>query len=120
MLVKTGFDIKSKTMIFKEKGGKLTNSSWDVGITIDMIKWKDKLDTIILVSGNGIFFDCFEYLKNFCRIEVAGFPEHSSSSFRKNINQFIELKDSGMNILIDGNFKDKDDNSEDNVGNEED
>lgn len=95
-----GLDVEIKSMEFKqygernqEKERRLKNASnWDIGITIDMIKWFKKLDTIILVSGNSTYCEAIQYLKSFgVRIEIAGFERSTSE-------KLIELADDFINI----------------------
>ena len=50
-LERAGFEVKSKDLQIFAGGAK--KGDWDVGITVDAIKLADKLDTIILVSGDG-------------------------------------------------------------------
>jgi uncharacterized LabA/DUF88 family protein len=107
MLMKNGYDIYKKTMIFKRKNkdaAEVNIVSWEIGMVIDMIKWSSKLDTIILVSGNGAFVDALEYLKNFVRVEVAGLKMQTSINLRNVAQYFIEIGEGEGNCLIDGKF----------------
>ena len=54
---------------------------WDVGIAVDMIDLSDKLDVIVLCSGDGDFIPVVKYLqrKKHCRVEGVSF-RHSTSS----------------------------------------
>ena len=48
-----GFDVKLKPFIQRADGS--AKGDWDVGITIDVLEHVDKVDKIILVSGDGDF-----------------------------------------------------------------
>jgi len=92
MLYMNGFDVKKKWMEFRDKSsGRENIVSWDVGMTIEMIKWMNKVDTICLVSGSGAFVDVVEYMKNFCRIEVVGYQKFTSNLLKKIATDFVEI-----------------------------
>ncbi|MCF6250785.1 MAG: NYN domain-containing protein [Methylococcaceae bacterium] len=48
-----GFQIKLKPYIQRKDGS--AKGDWDVGITLDVIEMAEKVDTIILLSGDGDF-----------------------------------------------------------------
>jgi uncharacterized LabA/DUF88 family protein len=48
-----GFDVKLKPFIQRKDG--TAKGDWDVGITIDIMETAPKVDTIILLSGDGDF-----------------------------------------------------------------
>ncbi len=48
-----GFDVKMKPFIQRSDGS--AKGDWDVGITIDIMEAAQKVDTIILLSGDGDF-----------------------------------------------------------------
>ncbi len=53
-LVKAGIEIKSKELqIFP---GGMKKADWDVGMAVDAIQLSKKLDSIILVTGDGDFY----------------------------------------------------------------
>src|SRR3989338_2556603 len=60
-LEKSGIETKTKNLQIFMGGAK--KADWDVGIAVDAIKMGSKLDTVILVSGDGDFVPLVEYLK---------------------------------------------------------
>lgn len=56
-----GFDIKLKPFIQRSDGS--AKGDWDVGITIDVLDAADKVDKVILLSGDGDFDLLFSRLK---------------------------------------------------------
>lgn len=93
-LRKSGYDIKRKTDERVGQGDKERTkaASWELGMSIDMIKWAQKVDTIILVSGNGAFVETFIYLKSQAvRLEVASFNPVTSSALKNLADDFIDI-----------------------------
>jgi uncharacterized LabA/DUF88 family protein len=73
-----GFEVRSKDLQTFYGGNK--KGDWDVGIAMDTIRIAPKVDTIVLVSGDGDFADLVVYLKGLgCRVEVIGFEQTTSS-----------------------------------------
>ncbi len=77
-LSKIGYEVKSKDLQVFAGGHK--KGDWDVGIAMDTIRIAPKVDTIVLVSGDGDFADLVVYLKGLgCRVEIIGFEKTTSS-----------------------------------------
>lgn len=73
-----GFEVKSKDLQVFFGGHK--KGDWDVGIAMDTIRIAPKVDSIVLISGDGDFADLVVYLKGLgCRVEVIGFEKTTSS-----------------------------------------
>src|SRR3984957_4199794 len=60
-LGKMGIETRTKDLQIFFGGAK--KADWDVGLAVDAIKMAPKLDTVILVSGDGDFVPLVEYLK---------------------------------------------------------
>ena len=86
-----GFELKSKDLQIFVGGAK--KADWDVGIAVDAIKLADKLDTIILVTGDGDFIPLVIYLKESkgCQVEVLAFGKTTSSKLIEVVHDFIDL-----------------------------
>ncbi|MFC1668088.1 NYN domain-containing protein [Chlamydiota bacterium] len=56
-----GFEIKYKDLIIRHDGS--MKGDWDLGIAIDMLQLSDKLDCVVLVSGDGDFVDLLKLMK---------------------------------------------------------
>jgi uncharacterized protein (TIGR00288 family) len=89
-----GFEIKSKELQVFAGGAK--KADWDVGITVDAIKIADKLDVIILVTGDGDYLPLVKYLQNTkgCLVEVMAFRQTASSKLVEEADDFINLSES--------------------------
>lgn len=90
-LDKQGYEVKSKDLQVFAGGAK--KGDWDVGIAVDAVKLADRLDTIVLVTGDGDYIPLVTYLQQNkgCRIEVLGFGESASSQLRQVADEFIDL-----------------------------
>jgi len=82
--------------------GGMKKADWDVGIAVDAIKLGQKLDVVVLVSGDGDYVPLINYLKENlgCRVEVAAFSETSSARLREVADKFIDLSQNKRVFLI--------------------
>lgn len=48
-----GFNVKTKPYIQRADGS--AKGDWDVGIAIDVLEWAPKVDSVVLLSGDGDF-----------------------------------------------------------------
>jgi uncharacterized LabA/DUF88 family protein len=97
MLHHCGIDVKYKLMEIREKGERKFNiSRWDIGLAIQLIKWAPKVETLILVSGDGVFVDVVQYIRAAfpVRVEVCGFMESTSFQLKNECDDFINLSSS--------------------------
>ena len=93
-LSQQGFEVKMKDLqIF---AGGMKKADWDVGIAVDAIKLGDKLDVIVLVSGDGDYLPLVSYLQNTkgCLVEVMAFRQTASSKLIEESDDFTNLSDS--------------------------
>ena len=89
-LTKSGIEVKSKDLQIFVGGHK--KGDWDVGIAMDTIRLAPKVDTIVLVSGDGDFADLVLYLKGLgCRVEVIGFEKTTSSKLLDVADDFTSI-----------------------------
>ena len=93
-LSQQGFEVKMKDLQIFNSGVK--KADWDVGITMDAIKLADKLDVIILVSGDGDYLPLVSYLQNTkgCLVEVMAFKQTTSSKLIEEADDFTNLSES--------------------------
>ncbi len=71
-LTKLGIETKTKDLQIFHTGTK--KGDWDVGLTVDAIKMSPRLDSVIIVSGDGDFIPLVEYLQtNGVQVEVVSF-----------------------------------------------
>ncbi|MDD5291411.1 MAG: NYN domain-containing protein [Patescibacteria group bacterium] len=92
-LSQQGFEVRMKDLqIF---AGGIKKADWDVGIAVDAIKLGDKLDVIVLVSGDGDYLPLMSYLQNTkgCLVEVMAFRQTASSKLVEESDDFTNLSD---------------------------
>lgn len=92
-LSQQGFEVKMKDLQVFAGGAK--KGDWDVGIAIDAIRLAEKLDVIVLVSGDGDYIPLVNYLQNTkgCLVEVAAFRQTTSSKLIEEADDFLNLSD---------------------------
>ena len=81
-LEKAGIEVKSKELqIFP---GGMKKADWDVGLAVDAIELSKKLDSIILVTGDGDFVPLVKYLKTQGQqVEVIAFAQSASNKLKE-------------------------------------
>jgi len=86
-----GFEVKAKDLQIFAGGAK--KADWDVGIAMDAIKLADKIDSVILVSGDGDYIPLVTYLKENkgCQVEVIAFGKTTSSKLIEYCDDFVDL-----------------------------
>jgi len=92
-LSQQGFEVKMKDLqIF---AGGMKKADWDVGIAVDAIKLGDKLDVIVLVTGDGDYLPLVSYLQNTkgCLVEIMAFRQTASSRLIDEADDFTHLSD---------------------------
>lgn len=98
-LGRAGIETKTKDLQIFAGGAK--KGDWDVGLAVDAIKLAPKLDTIILISGDGDFVPLVEYLKNHGnQVEVASFGKSTSARLAEVADDFIDLDENPRKYLI--------------------
>lgn len=99
-LTKAGIEVKLKDLqIFP---GGMKKGDWDVGIAVDAIALSNKLDTIVLVTGDGDFCPLVQYLKmvSGCQVEVIAFGRSASNHLKEVADDFVDLGQSPKKYLI--------------------
>ncbi len=98
-LEKVGIEIKTKDLQIFYGGAK--KADWDVGLAIDAIKLANKVDAIVLASGDGDFIPLVEYVKNQgCQVEVITFGRSASTRLREVVDDFIDMDENPQEFLI--------------------
>lgn len=91
VLAKQGFEVKTKDLqIFY---GGIKKADWDVGLAMDAIKLADRLDVIVLVTGDGDFVPLVSYLKENkgCLVEIMAFAKTTSAKLIETADDFTDL-----------------------------
>jgi len=94
-----GFEVKSKDLQVFFGGAK--KGDWDIGIAMDAIEQAHKLDTIILISGDGDFCPLVQHLRRAlgCRVEVSAFGRSASAKLIEESDEFLDLDKSKKFLL---------------------
>lgn len=100
ILEQQGFEVKMKELQVFVGGAK--KGDWDVGIAVDAIKLADKLDTIVLVTGDGDFAPLVTYLQENkgCQVEVLAFGQSTSSRLLEKVDSFVDLSEDQKFFLM--------------------
>lgn len=99
-LTKEGFEVKSKDLqIFP---GGVKKGDWDVGISVDAIKLADRLDTIVLVTGDGDYVPLVTYLQENkgCLVEAIAFGKSASAKLKETVDEFTDLDENPAPYLL--------------------
>lgn len=97
-LNKIGIETKVKDLQIFLGGAK--KGDWDVGLAVDAIKMAPRLDTIVIVSGDGDFVPLCEYLQTLTQVEVIAFGKSTSSKLREIADDFIDLSENPKKYLM--------------------
>ncbi len=96
-LYRLGYELKVKELKITSRndGGMTAKGSWDVGMTIDVMQMAPKLDTVILVTGDGEYVPLVETIKNLgCRVEVVSFERSTSGHLIRSADLYIPIQES--------------------------
>ena len=99
-LNKLGIETKVKDIRVFAGGAK--KADWDIGMAIDAVAMGQKLDAIILATGDGDFVPLVEYLKYTygVQVESIAFGKSSSGQLREAVDDFIDICEDPRNYLI--------------------
>lgn len=98
-LLKMGIETKSKDLQIFFGGNK--KADWDVGIAVDAIRLAKKVDSIVLVTGDGDFVPLVEHLKHDgVQVEVVSFGKSTSAKLKDAAEAFLDLDGEPDNYLL--------------------
>lgn len=99
-LTKMGIETKVKDLQIFSSGAK--KADWDVGLAIDAVKLSPKLDSVILVTGDGDFVPLVEYLQmnEGCQVEVVSFGKSTSAKLIESADNFMDLDQTPNKYLL--------------------
>jgi len=88
-----GFSVKLKPFIQRRDGS--AKGDWDVGITIDVLEIAQKVDTIVLLSGDGDFDLLLDKIRKAYGVsaEVYGVPALTANSLIESADIFHPIED---------------------------
>jgi uncharacterized LabA/DUF88 family protein len=95
-----GYEVKEKDLQVFYGGAK--KGDWDIGIAMDLIELAPKLDTVILVSGDGDFVPLVRHLKHAlgCYVEVMAFGKSSSQKLIEEADKYLDLDSDPQKFLM--------------------
>ena len=89
-LSKLGIETKTKDLQIFAGGAK--KADWDVGLAVDAIKMSPRLDSVVIISGDGDFIPLVEYLQTIgVQVEVVSFGKSTSGKLREAVDDFVDL-----------------------------
>ncbi|MBP7134501.1 NYN domain-containing protein [Patescibacteria group bacterium] len=98
-LIQSGIELKIKDVQEFSSGEK--KADWDVGMTVDAIGLSERVDVVVLVTGDGDFCPLVEYLKTHGVLcEVVAFGESTNARLREIADSFLDLSATPANFLI--------------------
>lgn len=88
-----GFDVKLKPFIQRSDGS--AKGDWDVGITIDIMEAAEKVDSVILLSGDGDFDLLLQriYKRHGVDTQVYGVPSLTANSLINSACQYHPIEE---------------------------
>lgn len=98
-LEKIGIETKTKDLQIFAGGSK--KADWDVGLAVDAIKMSPRLDSVVIVSGDGDFVPLVEYLQSIgVQVEVVSFGKSTSGKLREAVDDFVDLSANPKKYLM--------------------
>ncbi len=92
VLRRNGYEVRKKLLIERSDGSQ--KGDWDLGMALDAISLSDKVDGVILVTGDGDFVTLVHYLHcRGVRVEVASFPDTTALELIRSCNYYHRLND---------------------------
>ncbi len=90
MLQQLSYQVKRKDLRLRADGS--AKGDWDMGMAIDMISLAEKLDVVVLVSGDGDFVDLVNLLKTMGpEVEVFSFPHNTARDLMEAADQYFAI-----------------------------
>lgn len=98
-LHKLGFEVREKDLQIFLGGSK--KGDWDVGLCMDVVRMIDKIDVMVLVSGDGDYYDLLEYAKSRgVRTEIISFGKTTSSRLTEFADYFLDMSENPKKFII--------------------
>ncbi len=98
-LSKLGIETKTKDLQIFAGGAK--KADWDVGLAVDAIKMSPRLDSVVIISGDGDFVPLVEYLQTIgVQVEVVSFGKSTSGKLREAVDDFVDLSENPRKYLM--------------------
>ena len=92
ILARIGFEVKLMPYIQRADGA--AKGDWDVGITLDMLAYADRVDTVVLASGDGDYALAVDKLIDelTVSVEVYGVPGLTANRLIESSTRFVPIQ----------------------------
>lgn len=98
-LEEIGIETRVKDLQVFHTGAK--KADWDVGIAVDMIRLTEKVDVVVLASGDGDFLEVVRYCQSRgVRVEIMAFEKTTNAKIMEEVDHFTDLGDKDSDFLI--------------------
>lgn len=98
-LSQSGIELKVKDVQEFASGEK--KADWDVGMAVDAMAIASRVDSVILVTGDGDFLPLLRYLQSHGTLcEVVAFGASTNNALRESADSFLDLSDNQETFLI--------------------
>jgi uncharacterized LabA/DUF88 family protein len=98
-LEKMGIEIKTKDLQTFVDGSK--KADWDVAIAVDAIRIAERVDVVVIASGDGDFIPLVQHLQHMgVQVEIVSFGNSVSSRLREEADIFTDLAQDTEKYLI--------------------
>lgn len=95
-VISIGYEVKTRPLKIRIDG--TAKGDWDIGLVIDALSMRDKIDAMVLISGDGDFVDLLKAFKSYgVRVEVVSFPHTTAQELRSFADVYHPLNE---NILL--------------------
>ena len=95
-LERIGYIVKTKDVRTRANGSAKAN--WDMGMALDILGTLDRVDTIVLASGDGDFVPLIDFVKGSNkRVEIFAFPDNTAYDLKEKADRFEPL---GENVIL--------------------
>jgi uncharacterized LabA/DUF88 family protein len=95
-LERIGYLVKTKDVRTRANGSAKAN--WDMSIALDILGILDRVDTIVLASGDGDFVPLIDFIKGKNkRVEIFAFPDNTAYDLKEKADRFEPL---GENVIL--------------------
>ena len=92
MLQKKSYEVKRKDLRQRSDGS--AKGDWDMGMAIDIMRFVNKLDVVVLVSGDGDFVPLVELVKTLGpRVEVISFTYNTARDLINSADEHIPIEE---------------------------
>ncbi|MBI5242719.1 MAG: NYN domain-containing protein [Elusimicrobia bacterium] len=93
-LREAGFEVKTRPILYRADG--TAKGDWDMGMAVEILELADRLDVVVLGTGDGDFVDLVQHLKEkkpHLSIEAICFesPKHVSERLLKAVDRVVRL-----------------------------